>query len=65
VGLGIPGMQSSDAICVFESAAPLFVLRTEENRMPPLIGDAFIYRLMEFNVTSAELEPKRELFTIL
>jgi hypothetical protein len=64
VGLGPCDLQEGDVICVLYGGAPLFVLRFNDNNEAQLVGDAFVYGLMDLKSLPADKRGKDEWFTI-
>ncbi|KAN0119288.1 Heterokaryon incompatibility protein (HET) domain containing protein [Hyaloscypha variabilis] len=64
VGLGPCDLQEGDVICVLYGGAPLFVLRLNDNNEAQLVGDAFVYGLMDLKSLPADKRGKDEWFTI-
>lgn len=64
VGLGPCDLQAGDVICVLYGGAPLFVLRFNgSSKVAQLVGDTFVYGLMDLNTTPVS-DREDEWFTI-
>jgi hypothetical protein len=65
VGLGPCDLQAGDVICVLYGGAPLFVLRfNSSSNVAQLVGDAFVYGLMDLKSLPDTDDGKDEWFTI-
>lgn len=65
IGLGPSDVRAGDAVCVFYSAAPLFVLRFgEKEERWTLVGDAFVDGLMDMEKMPQGLKKEDERFCV-
>ena len=65
VGIGPGSVEKGDHICVFYSARPLYLLRyVDADASAELIGDAFVYGLMDLEDMPSDTRGEDEVFVI-
>jgi hypothetical protein len=64
VGLGSCDLQAEDVVYMLYGGAPLFMLRFNGSKEAQLVGDAFVYGLMDLKSLPAADRGKDEWFTI-
>ena len=66
IGVGPPGIQPGDLICILHGAKPLYVLRREDDANEPLqiLGDAFVHGCMDLDDMYEQVRSSYEVFEI-
>ncbi|MCJ1247647.1 hypothetical protein MMC30_004862 [Trapelia coarctata] len=61
IGRGAAAMRAGDAVCVFYSAGPVFVLRPKDDGSNELVGDAYVHGCMDLeSLPPSDRGPDRE-----